>query len=66
MNFLTKVLNFSAERYLKTAGDLFIYEGDYESALHMLHHRCISRDYSKIALPSLTLVSYLSFNPVCR
>jgi len=36
MNFLTKVLNFSAERYLKTAGDLFIYEGDYESALHMV------------------------------
>ncbi len=36
MNFLSKVLNFSAERYLKTAGDLFIYEGDYESALGMV------------------------------
>jgi tetratricopeptide (TPR) repeat protein len=36
MNFLTKVLNFSAERYLKTAGDLFIYDGDYESALTMV------------------------------
>jgi len=36
MNFLTKVLNMSAERYLKTAGDLFIYEGDYVSALHMV------------------------------
>ncbi|HEY9687620.1 MAG TPA: tetratricopeptide repeat protein [Coleofasciculaceae cyanobacterium] len=36
MRFLNKVLNFSAERYLKTAGDLFIYEGDYESALLMV------------------------------
>jgi tetratricopeptide (TPR) repeat protein len=36
MNFLTKVLNMSAERYLKTAGDLFIYEGDYVSALLMV------------------------------
>ena len=36
MNFLTKVLNISAERFLKTAGDLFIYEGDYESALGMV------------------------------
>ena len=36
MKFLTKVLNMSAERYLKTAGDLFIYEGDYASALHMV------------------------------
>jgi tetratricopeptide (TPR) repeat protein len=36
MNFLSKVLNFSAERYLKTAGDLFIYDGDYESALYMV------------------------------
>lgn len=36
MNFLTKVLNMSAERYLKTAGDLFIYEGDYVSALQMV------------------------------
>lgn len=34
--FLNKVLNFSAERYLKTAGDLFIYDGDYESALYMV------------------------------
>ena len=37
MNFLTKVLNISAERYLKTAGDLFIYDGDYESALKMVN-----------------------------
>ena len=36
MKFLSKVLNFSAERYLKTAGDLFIYEGEYESALLMV------------------------------
>lgn len=36
MRFLAKVLNISAERYLKTAGDLFIYEGDYESALYMV------------------------------
>ncbi len=36
LNFLNKVLNFSAERYLKTAGDLFIYDGDYESALYMV------------------------------
>ena len=34
--FLNKVLNFSAERYLKTAGDLFIYDGDYETALYMV------------------------------
>lgn len=33
MNLLAKVLNFSAEQYLKTAGDLFIYHEDYESAL---------------------------------
>lgn len=36
MKFLSKVLNISAERYLKTAGDLFIYEGNYESALLMV------------------------------
>lgn len=35
-NLLAKVLNFSAERYLRTAGDLFIYDGDYESALAMV------------------------------
>lgn len=35
-NLLDKVLNFSAERYLRTAGDLFIYDGDYESALAMV------------------------------
>lgn len=35
-NALKKVLNFSAERYLKTAGDLFIYQGEYESALLMV------------------------------
>jgi len=36
-NLLNKVLNFSAERYFRTAGDLFIYEGDYESALNMVN-----------------------------
>ena len=36
LGFLNKVLNISAERYLKTAGDLFIYDGDYESALAMI------------------------------
>lgn len=36
MKFLSKVLNISAERYLKSAGDLFIYQGDYESALQMV------------------------------
>ncbi len=36
-NLLNKVLNFSAERYFKTAGDLFIYEGDYETALSMVN-----------------------------
>lgn len=36
MRFLSKVLNFSVERYLKVAGDLFIYEGEYESALYMV------------------------------
>ncbi len=35
-HLLNKVLNFSAERYLKTAGDLFIYDGDYETALSMV------------------------------
>jgi tetratricopeptide (TPR) repeat protein len=34
---LDKVLNFSAERYFKTAGDLFVYEGDYETALNMVN-----------------------------
>ena len=34
--FLNKILNFSAERYLRTAGDLFIHQGDYESALAMV------------------------------
>lgn len=36
MTFLSKILNISSERYLKTAGDLFIYQGDYEAALHMV------------------------------
>jgi tetratricopeptide (TPR) repeat protein len=36
LNIISKVLNFSAERYLKTAGDLFVYQGDYESALRMV------------------------------
>ncbi len=35
-NLISKVLNFSAERYFRTAGDLFIYEGDYDSALNMV------------------------------
>jgi tetratricopeptide (TPR) repeat protein len=30
------VLNMSVERYLRHAGDLFIYEGEYESALLMV------------------------------
>lgn len=33
MQLFKKVLNFSAERYLKTAGDLFIYHSDYFGAL---------------------------------
>lgn len=33
MKFLSKILNMSCERALKAAGDLFIYEGDYEAAL---------------------------------
>ncbi len=32
----SKILSFNAERYLRTAGDLFIYQGDYESALVMV------------------------------
>ncbi len=36
LQFLKNVLNMSAERYLRTAGDLFVYEGDYESALMMV------------------------------
>ena len=36
MQLLKKVLNFSAERYLKTAGDLFIYHSDYAGALEMV------------------------------
>lgn len=35
LNLLNKVLNFSAELYLKSAGDLFVYHGDYEAALRM-------------------------------
>jgi len=35
-NLLDKVLNISAERYFKTAGDLFVYEGEYEPALAMV------------------------------
>jgi tetratricopeptide (TPR) repeat protein len=34
--FLSKVFNLSSERYLKTAGDLFIYDGNYEAALDMV------------------------------
>lgn len=36
MNLLARVFNFSAERYLRTAGDLFAFEGDYEAALAMI------------------------------
>jgi tetratricopeptide (TPR) repeat protein len=36
MQLLKKVLNFSAERYLKTAGDLFIYHSDYMGALELV------------------------------
>ncbi len=36
LQFLKNVLNMSAERYLRSAGDLFVYEGDYESALMMV------------------------------
>lgn len=36
MQLLRKVLNFSAERYLKTAGDLFIYHSDYHGALELV------------------------------
>lgn len=36
MQLLKKVLNFSAERYLKTAGDLFIYHSDYHGALELV------------------------------
>lgn len=35
-NLINSVLNISAERYFRTAGDLFIYEGNYESALEMI------------------------------
>jgi tetratricopeptide (TPR) repeat protein len=36
MQLLKKVLNFSAERHLKTAGDLFIYHSDYHGALALV------------------------------
>ena len=36
LNILNKVLNFSAEMYLKNAGDLFVYQGDYDAALAMV------------------------------
>ena len=36
MQLFKKVLNFSAERYLKTAGDLFIYHSDYPGALTLV------------------------------
>lgn len=36
MQLFKKVLNFSAERYLKTAGDLFIYHSDYTGALELV------------------------------
>ncbi len=36
MQLLKKVLNISVERYLKTAGDLFINQGDYQGALKLV------------------------------
>jgi tetratricopeptide (TPR) repeat protein len=36
MQFLEKVFNFSAQRHLKTAGDLFIYHEDYAGALEQV------------------------------
>lgn len=36
MHLFKKVLNFSAERYLRTAGDLFIYHSDYHGALGLV------------------------------
>jgi len=36
MQLLKKVLNISAERQLKTAGDLFVYHSDYHGALQLL------------------------------
>ncbi len=36
MQLLKKVLNISAERHLKTAGDLFIYHSDYNGALQLV------------------------------
>lgn len=36
MRLFKKVLNFSAERHLKTAGDLFIYHSDYEGAMELV------------------------------
>jgi tetratricopeptide (TPR) repeat protein len=36
-NLLNKVMNMSFERYLRSAGDLFIYDGDYDMALTMVN-----------------------------
>ena len=36
MNLFRKVLNFSSERYLKAAGNLFIYDGNHDEALVMV------------------------------
>jgi len=36
MPLLKNIFNMSAERFLKTAGDLFIYHSDYEGALDMV------------------------------
>lgn len=36
MQFSGTVLSFSAERFLKTAGDLFFYEGNHEAALALV------------------------------
>lgn len=36
LKLLARVFDFSAERYLRSAGDLFAFEGDYEAALAMI------------------------------
>lgn len=36
LNLFSHVRSFSAERYYRLAGDLFVYHGDYDAALHMI------------------------------
>lgn len=50
MQLFKKVLNFSAERYLKTAGDLFIYHSDYQGALGLVEKALDSEPYDTRAL----------------